>query len=325
MTAEQKKQLKTAAQWVVAFALVGVLIWKVNWSEVWQALVHVRVGYVAAFVVLYIVGIVISARKWQDLATIALFRHRFLFYFRAYFVGIFINHFLPSFIGGDTYRVYALGRAQRRMADATATVVWDRVSGLVAFVVLAFMGLLLQGSMALTHPILRVMTAGTTVGLCVLVGGILLLRNEDAAQLAAYVPRRIATFARSYKKLFTKRTVVAAGGWSMAFSLVSVGLANLMLFYAFSVDLALRDYMSVIFLTNILAALPISVGNIGVKEWAYIVLFGIFGVGSSVLVAIVMLSRVLQMLVSLAAVPFYMRHRGDIPHKADAVTHSVRI
>ncbi len=312
MTRIRGQSVKTAVQWIVACILIGILIARVNWHDVWHAFVSVRVEFLVAFVVLYLVGIIISARKWQDLAVIAHFHRHYTFYFSTYFVGIFINHFLPSFIGGDTYRIYALGRKERRMADATATIVWDRVSGLAVFAVLALVGLLAYDGVALQQPLMRLLVAGTYAGVLVLVFGMVVVRFVHTARWKAYVPRRLAALLRSFHRLYTRRTVLVSCGWSMVFSLIAVGCANLMLFYAFDVNVTLREYISVIFLTNILAALPISVGNVGVKEWAYIVLFGMFGVDSSVLVAIVMLARVLQMVVSLAAVPLYVRRRDDM-------------
>jgi len=313
-----KKSIHMIVRWVVACALIGILIVNVHWHDVWHALMGVRIEYLAAFIVFYLAGIVISARKWQDLAVIAKFRRHYTFYFSTYFVGIFINHFLPSFIGGDTYRIYALGRRERRMADATATVVWDRVSGLVVFALLALVGPLLYADVLLQHPRIEVFFVGMITGIAVAAGGVFAMRFQRIRRLAKYVPRRIAALLRSFYRLYTPRTVFIAGAWSTVFSLIAVGCANLMLFYAFDVEISLRAYGSVIFLTNILAALPISVGNIGIKEWAYIMLFGIFGIESSVLVAIVMLSRVLQMVVSLSAVPLYLRRRDEVVQKSVA-------
>lgn len=306
-------QLKKVVKWAVTCVLVGLLIATIEWRDVWVALTRVRVGYVGAFVALYVIGIGISARKWHDIAAIVGFRHRFAFYCRAYIVGIFINHFLPSFIGGDTYRTYALGRPSRRMADAAATVVWDRVSGLMALVVMAAAGMLFFGGAILReHALLQMMTAGLIAVMATVVVGGVVARRVGIVRVTAIVPSRVGHLLRSLYRMFTPRAFAVASLWSVVFSVVGVACANMALFYAFDVRIAPRDYLSVIFLTNIVAALPISVGNIGIKEWAYIFLFGLFGVDSGVAVAIVMLSRVAQMVVSTAALPMYARVRDGV-------------
>jgi len=88
-------------------------------------------------------------------------------------------------------------------------------------------------------------------------------------------------------------------------------MANFTLFKAIGICLSVEQFMSVIFLSSIIAAVPISMGNIGVKEWAYVFLFGIFGVSASGVVTVVILSRILQMFISLLAIPFYLQDKGD--------------
>jgi hypothetical protein len=72
------------------------------------------------------------------------------------------------------------------------------------------------------------------------------------------------------------------------------------------------DYMSVIFLISIVSSIPISINNLGVKEWAYIFFFGLFGVELTLAVTVVILSRVVQMLMSFLAVPLYWQFRKNL-------------
>jgi hypothetical protein len=69
--------------------------------------------------------------------------------------------------------------------------------------------------------------------------------------------------------------------------------------------------MSVIFLISIISALPISINNIGLKEWAYITFFGIFGLSSGAVIAVSIISRFIQMAVSFTAMPIYLKSKKD--------------
>jgi hypothetical protein len=53
-------------------------------------------------------------------------------------------------------------------------------------------------------------------------------------------------------------------------------------------------------------SLPVSINNIGVKEWAYGVLFILLGVSFETAVTVALLSRVLQTGISLLALPVYI-------------------
>src|SRR5678816_4878553 len=55
---------------------------------------------------------------------------------RQYFVGLFVNNFLPSTVGGDMAKVYYIGRQHGYRAVA-ASVVVDRVLGVGILAILA--------------------------------------------------------------------------------------------------------------------------------------------------------------------------------------------
>ena len=62
--------------------------------------------------------------------------------FQISLIGFFFNNFLPASIGGDAMRAYYFARARRQnLAPILATLLYDRLLGLVALILLAFMGL----------------------------------------------------------------------------------------------------------------------------------------------------------------------------------------
>lgn len=73
----------------------------------------------------------ISALKWKILIS----REEgapYLFLLKNYYIGNFLSLFLPSSIGGDAYRVFSLKKLSSDMAANTSSVVFDRLSGLLA-------------------------------------------------------------------------------------------------------------------------------------------------------------------------------------------------
>jgi len=60
--------------------------------------------------------------------------------FRINLIGFFFNNFLPATIGGDTMRAYYFAKG-RSIAPVLATLVYDRLIGLMALILLAFTGL----------------------------------------------------------------------------------------------------------------------------------------------------------------------------------------
>ncbi len=56
-------------------------------------------------------------------------------------LGFFFNNFLPASIGGDAMRAYYFAKGQGKTAPVLATLVYDRLLGFMALVVLACLGL----------------------------------------------------------------------------------------------------------------------------------------------------------------------------------------
>jgi uncharacterized protein (TIRG00374 family) len=76
-----------------------------------------------------------------------LFKAQDLYYpgklcFQINLIGFFFNNFLPASIGGDAMRAYYFARARRQsIAPILATLLYDRLLGLMALVLFAFVGL----------------------------------------------------------------------------------------------------------------------------------------------------------------------------------------
>ena len=65
---------------------------------------------------LYLAGQSVCAWKWGLLAQSLGFRRKLRFYWLHYLGGMFCSLFLPTSVGGDVYRVLALGGPDSRAA-----------------------------------------------------------------------------------------------------------------------------------------------------------------------------------------------------------------
>ena len=106
-----------------------------------------------------------------------------------------------------------------------------------------------------------------------------------------------------FAEAFSRRTFLYATSYAAVFNFVGVGVANYLLFQALGISISFPAFLSAIFLISIISSIPISINNIGLKEWAYYTFFGILGVNASAAVAVALTGRILQMLVSFLAFP----------------------
>lgn len=308
------KTVKIIFKIVVSLTLLIWVIQKVNWSDAWRVLHSVDSALFAFYIIFLIGGVIISSYKWMLLGHQKQFLFSFWKYCGFYLAGMFVNNFLPSFVGGDVYRAYCLSRQDGRRGAAISTVVFDRLTGLwstlllTSVFALAYLSQTLRSETHFFFGTFFFLLLG--VNMCFLIPRVRLF----FCSLLRFFPKVVRDpFSRLFDEVgaFTasgglSRKVIAL---SVLFTFVGVGLANLLLFRAFGSDMAAGSFLAAIFLVSIISSIPLSINNIGVKEWAYIVFFVPLGVSPEVAVTVALVSRASQTILSLFAVGQYIKDK----------------
>lgn len=303
------KLWKTIVKFVVSAALVYWLVGQVDWRIVGNIAVHASLPLILGYISFQLAGNVISAAKWQYLARIQGFNFRVKDGTLAYLTGAFINNFLPSTVGGDAYRVLWMSRTGER-SRAFATVFFDRITGLLVLFLFAGVGLaFLPWQRLLEQPAFIIFSGITlSVAFAMLMA---LFFVQRFYQLATFVIgllpwERPSELLGDFEPLADSAVYGKAIFWAAAFTLIGIGGSNYLLFSSLGAELSLIAFGSVIFAATLVANIPISINNIGVKEWSYVFFFGLVGVSAELAVTAALASRLLQMLISFIAVPGYL-------------------
>lgn len=303
-----KKVLKFAFKLLISSGLVLLLIFKIDWGSFFSLLSSVSLWWVVAYVLMYVASTGVSGYKWKLIAEFVSLRMSLLESYKRYITGAFINTFLPSTIGGDTYRTLSLAGKVGSKKDAVATVVADRISGLV---ITMFLGVIFGFANEVTRSnewflgVLYLMVLAL-LGLSAL---FVLLKTKIVKNAYHHFPEFLKSIISSLKAFKNREAFFSMGLWSAIFAFAGPAVMNYLMFLAFGIDMNIMDYLAVVFVANVIIALPISVGNIGLKEWAYITLFGMFGISASQAVAVVLLGRFLMMAVNATALPMYLKEK----------------
>lgn len=304
-----KNIVKFLIKLLISLGFVAWLVLKTDWAQVWKHASEISLGYVFLYVFVLLLGMMISAWKWKMLLAHKEINISLKKSFQLYLTGAFINNFMPSTIGGDTYRSYQVGKENKRYGAVSSSVVFDRVSGLFAAMLLTALVAIFQWKEISMHGELK----SLIIAVILIMHGVIfvgiLTRFDFWKKIASSLPKAVQTFIQELNHYRENGTYLKAIMFSILFSIVGLGLVNWVLFLGLGVSIGIMQYLSVIFLISIITALPISINNIGVKEWAYVTLFGFFGVAASAVVTVAIVSRVLQMLVSFTALPMYLRSK----------------
>jgi len=303
----KNKIIKFTIKSLISLAFISWIILRVNWGEVLQNVEKIKIMQIFFYLAVYLFGILISSYKWQLLAKFKNIKVSIKKLFEFYLAGTFINNFMPSFIGGDTYRAYQLGQEEKKYVQSASTVVMDRITGLIGAMILTLVFSALNWNEVSRHSIL---VSLDLILVLLLVSGVVFLQLTKLKfwkKISSKVPQKLTEIIRDFHEYNKFEILFKAIFFGMLFGLIGLAGVNLILFYAMGIHIGTLDYLSVIFLISVVSALPVSINNIGIKEWAYITFFGFFGIASSAVITVAIVSRFLQMFVSFFALPLYLK------------------
>lgn len=265
---------------VVGFLKVAVscllLYWlfqRVTWSDMASAWLQLNWAVIGLAFLAYLSASFISVLRWFVIARGEGFMKQTLVQFCEYYaVGLYFNLLLPTSIGGDAVKAFYLAGEWEQYPRALGTILIDRLTGLLVLIVtLGFVSTLS------TWLPLAVRYGGLVVLLMALLLPLLLARI--VAWLARHnFSRRITAWSEIGRHLSRKEwllilalaAVVQFFGGLMYF-LVALGLGasfswtQLALFYTLSV---------------LIAALPVSVNGIGLREAVAVFFFSQLGMAA---------------------------------------------
>jgi glycosyltransferase 2 family protein len=307
----QNKTVKFVLKTGVSLGFLVYVIFKVDWMAVWVDTQKVSWWQVVMYIAILLIGMAISSYKWKLLAEYKKFKLSHFDYFKYYLAGTFINNFMPSFVGGDAYKAYQVGRSDHRFAEAGSTVMVDRITGLIGAMLLALFFSLVNIKTVMHSHVLIVVNILVLLSFSIDVAIAVMKKSVFWKGIARrFIPEKVLHLIKEIynfgdnRKILRKSILLA-----VAFNFVGVALVNYVLFWSLGIHINMLDYLSVIFLTSIVASVPISINNIGIKEWSYIAFFGSVGVASSPVITVAIVSRILQMIVSFFALPIYLKDK----------------
>ncbi|MCY3763027.1 MAG: lysylphosphatidylglycerol synthase transmembrane domain-containing protein [Gemmatimonadetes bacterium] len=202
-----------------------------------------------------------------------------------YLTGVFFNNVLLGNIGGDALRIYDVRRLTGRTSGAAAATFMDRFVGLLSTCTLALIACFavaevrVPGVISVLVPVWAALILLMAMGLSGRVGRLLeglatRILPERAGRKAASLRRSMAVYRNKGRLLL--------GVWA-----VSLGVQFARVLVYWSAGLAAGLHTGLIYfvafqpVAAVIAALPISIGGLGVRENIFVELFGSVGAPES--------------------------------------------
>jgi uncharacterized membrane protein YbhN (UPF0104 family) len=276
----------------VGVVLLGVLAWRADLSSVAKAIGDAALGFVLLAVVLILAALMLGAIRWHAYLRALGFEIPVGSSIRLALIGSFFNAFLPTGIGGDTYKALRLPRPPATLPDAFASVLLDRGAGVVGMAVLALIGVVSQATEDRGGSVtLLALITGVPIVVCY---GILLILGRRRTIGSATVAD--GGLFRTGLRLLASLSA-GAGDLRASVQGIGVGIATAVLFLGANACLSRALHLSVplaglavlLLLASVVAVLPLSINGVGLREAVYVWGLGSYGVGGDAALAFALL------------------------------------
>ncbi len=284
MSKTQRKWLFTVAKLLISSVLMFILYRKIDGQELRDLLATAELRYLLPIALLLLSNTVFSALKWRlflladqvDIPLSALTK--------TYLIGSFYNLFLPSNIGGDSYRIYDVARQSGGVRSA-ASVFADRFSGFLALVILSLISSVLVARQF--HNIFFFL-APLLILLLLLAILVSLVKEKPVRLFLSFTrldrfPLLIGLaekFFLSFQAYGSKpRLLVQVMAISFAFQLSVITIVWL-LAAVIHAQVSFFYFSAFVPLITLLEALPISIFGLGLRDAGYVFFFGWAGMSN---------------------------------------------
>ncbi|MEO1583124.1 MAG: lysylphosphatidylglycerol synthase transmembrane domain-containing protein [Planctomycetota bacterium] len=291
-----RKRALFAVKLVVSLGLLAFVLTRADIGAVWSRMREADPMLMGLALLTPFLGYGITSIRWGGLLAAAGYRVRLGLLYRACMTAVFFNQLLPSTIGGDVARVYAAWKAGAPKQTALASLMVDRVVGVLAQVLLAAAMMPILGTAEL--PAVAYFIVG---GLAVALAAVVLAVFLPTSLFARLVIGALARIPGPFAKIATKLEEGFApyrGRWAVlartiAISLLMIGnvvLMHWLIGRALGLELSMTVYFFAIPLATIVMLVPVSINGIGIREGIFALLLGAYGVGEADAVALSLLA-----------------------------------
>jgi uncharacterized protein (TIRG00374 family) len=301
----------------VSLLLLAWILRRAWGPELAELLLGIPLWVLLAVVGLNVAMMVLQAVRWRLLLRAMRSPVPFSNLVEGYYVCTFFNAFLPTSVGGDVVRVLYATDAAGSRSVSLATALIERFLGFLVLIPMS-----LAGYALLRAPLPNGRLVLALEGVCVVAlaaGAMVLDRNVMSRivprPLRALLERRLGglleRLRRVYAEIARLRKMPGAllGAFAMSVLARAVWIAGgVLLGRALGLPLAPAHYFIIIPLVELVRTIPVSLNGMGVREWAFALLYAPLGATETQSVAFSLAVYTLLLLNSLAGGVLYAMH-----------------
>lgn len=291
---------------LISALLVFIVVTNLDIKAMWSAFASLDpVLYAYGLVIFLLSTGLLWAMRWQKILNASGVQIKLWPLIKYNFVGSFFSLFLPTAIGGDLPRLVDISQQTEKFADALSSILLDRIIGLLSLLLLALFAVLL-GNQIIDENAVYISLFTLLLFLALTWALFFNSRVSGWVIRLFHLPilmralNGIQNFYSSLQLIYQSPVnLTSALGISLIAQILEIVSVMLL---ALSIDIRVPSVYYFVFVPIIwvLAVMPISVGGVGIREGAFVLLFSYIGVSPSKAVVLSMLVYSCRFLMGLS-------------------------
>ena len=315
-----RKRLAFAIQCIVSVGLLTFLLRTLDLTALRSLFVTLPLWFYLMSLAAVVAGQALYAWRWRQILAASGVEVTLGTAVQQYFIGIFLNNFFPSTVGGDMAKVYYLGR-HHGYRPIAASIVFDRLLSIGLLAVLATTMYWIAPDPSPQFVMTRAII--TAIAAC-LIGGLVLAargtgglpqRLSRFGTLAVGLAERAQRFRHDMAGAARRPQVVAQSAAVVAtYFIVLTAIYRAFLLINTSAHPPYLTLMTAVTTASLLSNIPVSVNGLGLREQLHAILLQPLGVPREAAVAISLLIFAHLLVSSLVGLLFWLRVKTQNPN-----------
>jgi uncharacterized protein (TIRG00374 family) len=298
----KKKILITIAKLLVACTLIIFIFDKIDFLKFKQVIFKIDIFYfIIGIIVVGLGQVFISVKRWKfAIEDCCKTNISYFFLLSQYWIGMFLGYFMPASIGWDFYRIQAVYRYSGDLGKNILIVFVEKVISLLGTVIIVIVCYPIIKEYSVDNVFKNIFnfTVIGFISFMVIIALLFMIKNK-IINIKSLLKRKALDFLgqvvkklskdKFYKEkflldldVFTQKKFILIMLFYAILLRFSSAVANLIFFKALYLNVPLTVNIFVVSLLTIIFLLPISLGSIGIREGAFIVFYGMFGIDQEI-------------------------------------------
>ncbi|MBW1635400.1 MAG: flippase-like domain-containing protein [Deltaproteobacteria bacterium] len=287
---------------MLGFLLLLFLLSKISFAELTHTLKNADLVLLVPAYALNLLMLGLMAYRWQVLYRISAESERpgYGQVVSASFIGVFFNNFLPSTIGGDTYRTLLMSRSFPKdgLVKSLSVVYIDRLVGFLGMALVGLGALFFIGDEEVLPT--RYMVAVVFIFLFISISLVLSISSRFQVVVLTFLSKlfrnRGDSILKKLERLFSYLSMYTLRRDLLGTALLLSVLLRLIWFFgcyivslSLQLEIPLNAFFIMLPLIELIRMIPLTFQGIGVREGLFVLFFGYYGVcpSDAILLAVI--------------------------------------